>query len=315
MSKFKTTIKPTFPETKIGLNQPILTIGSCFADTMGSRFKKFKFETLTNPFGTLFNPVSIHSALHYSTGKQNPELDNLIQSQDIYYHYDFHADFSSLNPADLKDQINTSIAESHAHLKKTKWLIITYGTAWVYTLNDTKKIVANCHKMPATIFAKALLDEKTIVDSFSELHANLLEINPEINIILTVSPVRHIKDTLELNAVSKAILRVTCHSLCQEFENVQYFPAYEIMMDDLRDYRFYNADMIHPSYVAEEYIWDHFVKCFVDETSQLFIEEWNQLLKDLEHKRFHPERPAHQKFILKLLERIEKVSKKVNVKI
>lgn len=174
-------------------------------------------------------------------------------------------------------------------------------------------IVANCHKMPASFFSKSLLTEKMITESFAALHARLLAITPDINIVLTVSPVRHVKDTLELNAVSKAVLRLACHSLSQQYANVQYFPAYEIMIDDLRDYRFYNPDMIHPTSVAEEYIWDHFLNCFVDEKNQLFIEEWHQILKELNHKPFHPESPDHQKFIKKLMERIEGMASLVKV--
>lgn len=313
MNKFRTVLGTVPSESKIGLNQPILTIGSCFADAMGSRFTKFKFDVLANPFGVVFNPISIHKALQYGISHHPITTESIFQNRDIFYHYDFHSDFSTLDAATLTTTINNTISATYEHLKKTKWLIITYGTAWVYSHKESEMIVANCHKMPSSIFSKSLLTEKMVIESFAALHAQLLALTPDINIVLTVSPVRHIKDTLELNAVSKAVLRLACHSISQEYPNVQYFPAYEIIMDDLRDYRFYNPDMIHPTSVAEEYIWDHFLKCFVDEKSQLFIEEWNQILKELNHKPFHPESPDHQKFIKKLIERIEGMASLVKV--
>ncbi len=313
MNKFRTSLRPIQSISKIALNQPILTVGSCFADAMGSRFKKFKFDAQANPFGVLFNPVSIHKALDHALSNQPITEKSVFQNRDIFYHYDFHSGFSALDAATLTTTINNTISATHEYLKKTKWLIITYGTALVYTLKESKTVVANCHKMPSTIFVKSLLTEKMVTESFAALHARLLTITPDINIVLTVSPVRHIKDTLELNAVSKALLRLACHSLSEEYANVQYFPAYEIMVDDLRDYRFYNPDMIHPTSVAEEYIWDHFLTCFVDEPTQLFIEEWHHILKELNHKPFHPESPDHQKFIRKLLERMDGIATKVNV--
>ncbi len=290
-----------------------MTVGSCFADAMGSRFKRFKFKVLTNPFGVLYNPVSIHKALDLAITPIPTIMDGIVQNQDIFYHYDFHSDYSASTAEAVTSKINSALAESHQHLKKTEWLIITYGTSWVYTHTESKKIVANCHKIPASLFTKSLLSEEMILASFDRLLSGLRHLNPDIKIILTVSPVRHLKDTLELNSVSKAILRLACHTLSQNHAHVYYFPAYEMMIDDLRDYRFYAADMIHPSPVAEEYIWDQFMASFVDEKSQAFIHDWKQILKDLEHKPFHPEQVPHQQFLRKLAARIASKSEHVNI--
>jgi hypothetical protein len=313
MSAFRTTLKSWSSDSKMGLNQPVLTLGSCFADTMGSQLKKFKFDILTNPFGVLFNPVSIHKALRLAITDTPADTEGIVQNLDLFHHYDFHSDLSASTTEVLQTKINSTLTECHHNLKKVNWVIITYGTAWIYTHNESKNIVANCHKVPASQFTKSLLSEKMITESFEELHSELLNINPDIKIILTVSPVRHLKDTLELNAVSKSVLRLACHTLSEMHAHVYYFPAYEIMVDDLRDYRFYAADMIHPSPVAENYIWDIFVSSFIDEKSQSFIQDWKQILKDLEHRPFHPEQAPHQQFLRKLAERISIQSKYVNV--
>ncbi len=310
--EFRTNIRPTPLSGKIGMKQPILTLGSCFADAIGSCLHRFKFDVLANPFGTTYNPISIHRTLQHALTNEASSATHSTENQGVFYHHDFHSEFSATNPTALHHRIDQAITNAHQHLKKTKWIMITYGTAWVYRLSKSDSIVANCHKIPAAHFSKELLTQEMIVDSFSALHQSLSSLE-DVQIILTVSPVRHVKDTLELNSVSKSILRTSCHQLCELFENVHYFPAYEIMMDDLRDYRFYKPDMIHPSDVAEEYIWDHFLKCYVDEPTQSFIHEWKQIMKDLEHKPFHPQTPAHQNFILKVMERIESYKSYVNI--
>jgi hypothetical protein len=213
----------------------------------------------------------------------------------------------------LKDQLNNLIVTTQSAIQQTQWLFITYGTAWVYERNDTQEIVANCHKMPQSLFDKYLMTQKKVLDSFNTMYQDLKSLNPGVNIILTVSPVRHLKDTLELNSVSKAVLRVACHTLTQQYADVYYFPAYEILMDDLRDYRFYKPDMIHPSEAAEEYIWQKFIEQYFDADLKAFLIRWKEIRSALAHKPFHPASSAHQQFIKETIKKLEELKGLVNV--
>ncbi|HNH61933.1 MAG TPA: GSCFA domain-containing protein, partial [Cyclobacteriaceae bacterium] len=186
-------------------------------------------------------------------------------------------------------------------------------TAFVYKRNDTGDIVANCHKVPSANFTKELLTEKKIVESFQGFYQNLKAFNPSCKIILTVSPVRHIKDSIQLNGVSKAILRSACHTISEQHPEVQYFPAFEIMMDDLRDYRFYKSDMLHPAPVAEDYIWEKFSEAYFDKSTQEFLINWKQIVTALNHKPFHGDSDSHRSFLKKLLTDLEDLRGTVNV--
>lgn len=261
----------------------------------------------------MYNPYSIHNVLVYTIHNQLPPEHTFLTSQGIHLNYHFHSTFGSLTSSELRKALTQRIGSAHYFLKDTNWLMITYGTSWVYTRKDTGEIVANCHKVPSSEFEKELYTQKKFIESFDALQRQLLAFNPQLNIILTVSPVRHIKDTLEMNTVSKAILRLGCHTLSELYENVYYFPSYELMMDDLRDYRFYKPDMIHPSTEAEEYIWHYFEKTYFDETTRTFIADWRDLLQALQHKAFHPASSAHQHFVKETLMKLERFSAMVNV--
>ncbi|HZI24957.1 MAG TPA: GSCFA domain-containing protein, partial [Chryseolinea sp.] len=218
-----------------------------------------------------------------------------------------------MNLSHLQDELKAIISNTHSFLQETNWLLITYGTAWVYERNETNMIVANCHKMPQSMFTKTLMTEKKVLDLFDSMYRQLKSINPDINILLTVSPVRHIKDTLELNSVSKSLLRVACHTLVHAYRDVYYFPAYEIMMDDLRDYRFYKDDMIHPTQVAEQYIWQKFAAQYFDEELTAFLGKWKEIQLALAHKPFHPASSAHQQFVKEMLKKLEELKSVVDV--
>ena len=288
-------VKPS--ENKITLSNRIFTVGSCFADEIGNHLFENKFQVSNNPFGTVYNPVSIHRLLLFGLNKSFPGQESYSQNEDIYCNYHFHSSFSSLNQGDLENKIENSILESNFFLKTANRIIITYGTSFVYRLKSSGDVVANCHKMPSTGFEKQLLSESDILKSFEEFYGNLKSINPSVKIILTVSPVRHLKDTLELSAVSKSILRVACHSITNRFPDVEYFPAYEILLDDLRDYRFYKTDRLHPTEEAVEYIWEKFMDTYFDDSTMKIVLEWQQIKKDLMHKPFHKQSEKHQKFL------------------
>ena len=313
MNTFRTSFHSKPSSIRMSLSDRILTIGSCFSDAIGSQLVGNKINCSANPFGVIYNPASIHKAVQYSILNKPVPEDTFLQRDDVFLNYDFHSEFASMNLSHLQDQLKAIISDTHSFLQSAHWLIITYGTAWVYERNETNAIVANCHKMPQSMFTKSLMAPEKVVDLFGSMYRELKSINADINILLTVSPVRHIKDTLELNSVSKSVLRVACHTLTKEFRDVYYFPAYEIMMDDLRDYRFYKADMIHPTQVAEQYIWQKFAEQYFDDELQAFLSKWNEIQLALAHKPFHPASLAHQHFVKEMLKKLDELKGVVNV--
>lgn len=313
METFRTTLSVTRSRDRIGLSDRILTIGSCFSDAIGSQLTANKFKASVNPFGVIYNPLSIHKVIRYIIKNDQIPENTFLQRGDLFLNYDFHSEYAAGNLEDLKDRLATNIQSAHTFLEETQWLILTYGTAWIYERRDTHEVVANCHKMPQATFAKSMMTQKRIVDSFQEMFSLLKSFNPSIKIILTVSPVRHLKETLELNSVSKAVLRTTCHTLSEQHNDVHYFPSYEIMMDDLRDYRFYKSDMIHPSEVAEEYIWQKFVERYFDDSLKDFLVRWKEIRAALNHRPFQPDSVSHQQFINNTLKKLEELKSIVNV--
>ncbi|MBS1487399.1 MAG: GSCFA domain-containing protein [Bacteroidetes bacterium] len=298
----------------ITLAAPVFTIGSCFADEIGLRLLENKFSVAVNPLGTVYNPISIHQLLRFGLQNELPTDESYLQREEVHFNYHFHSSYSALSRNDLKNKIEEAVASAHEFFKKTEWILITYGTSFVYKL-DGNQVVANCHKMPSADFTKVLLTENEIAESFDGFYTLLKSINPRAKIILTVSPVRHTKDTLELNSVSKSILRLACHTLSNKFPDVTYFPAYEIVMDDLRDYRFYKKDLIHPTTEAVDYIWEKFSQTYFNEPTQQFMAEWQKIKSDLRHKPFHPHSEKHQQFLQSVLKKLELLKQTVNVDI
>jgi hypothetical protein len=312
MNNFRTDVRITRSATPITLKNPILTAGSCFADAIGMRLHEHKFSVAVNPFGVIYNPVSIHKAILYAVNNQTPTDHSYLQNQGIFLNYDFHSILSGSQKAELVSKLAATVGSLHYFLANVSKIMITYGTAWVYERKETGEIVANCHKMPAQQFEKRLLSEKEIVDSFDLFYKTIRQYNPEVHFILTVSPVRHIKDTLELNSVSKAILRAACHKAAS-YEGVEYFPGFEIMIDDLRDYRFYKSDMLHPSVVAEDYIWEKFGEKYFDDDTKAFIKKWDEILSAIAHRPFHPASPGHQAFLKDVLRKLTDLKVTVDV--
>jgi len=306
---FRTEITPHVSTHKITLQTPSFLIGSCFAQVIGTRLHRFKFPSIENPFGVVFNPISIFKLLDYSLSRKTPHPSSYLSSQGIYYNYDFHSDLSALNQKELEQKIQQSVMEAHNYLLRANWLIISLGTAFVYERTDNSEIVSNCHKVPASKFRKRLLSEKDITRRFEKVYGKLKKINPTIKVILTVSPVRHLKDTLEKNSLSKAVLRVSVESIRQQHPEVVYFPSFEILMDDLRDYRFYRSNLLHPNDQAEFYIWTKFGEAFFDSKSLDFISKWEKIQASLDHKPFHPDSLAHQSFIKKALKQLKELEK------
>lgn len=299
---------------KITLTSRILTLGSCFAQVIGQRLHDHKLAACVNPFGTVYNPLSVCKLIHHAARQTMPAQANYLERQGLHFHYDFHTDFSATSRAGLEAKIAEALDSVHTFLASADWLMITLGTAFAYEKTGTGQIVSNCHKMPARHFQKRLLTIAEITEQFDRMFGTLGVFNPQLQYIFTLSPVRHLRDTLIDNSVSKASLRVAiAHIQQKQGIKVHYFPSYEIMMDELRDYRFYKADMIHPSEVAEDYIWQKFTETYMEEDTRRFLAEWTSIRKALQHKAFHPESEEHQAFLRKTIARLQSLSKQTDV--
>ena len=313
MNSFRTELSPTLEESKIDHLSRILTIGSCFSDSIGNKLKENKFLTLINPFGAVYNPVSIHELLTHACAQTYPPKSAQVSHQGLYFNYQFHSKFFDEQEAELSRKIREAIDGCHQFIKDSSVLIITYGTAFVYQRNDTNEIVANCHKVPDMQFTRRLLDVEEIISSFGFLHKILKTHLPVENIVLTVSPVRHLTDTLELNSLSKSTLRVACQKIVDQFPTTGYFPSYEIMMDDLRDYRFYKADMIHPTEQAEDYIWEKFSQTYFSKSTLGFLKQWDGLNKAIAHRPLHANSSSHKAFLKETISRLEELRLRIDV--
>ena len=311
--KFRTPLSPIITDQKIDLSEPLLTIGSCFSESIGDKLNENKFDAIINPFGTIFDPLSITRLLSYGINNSTPDASSYVLSEGVYKSLELHSSFKGLSVEELDLQIKARVSVIHEFLRSAKWLIITFGTAYVYKYNQTSNYVANCQKQPSGNFSKELMPVEDLMNDFTEFLRNLKAFNPSVNIILTVSPVRHLKDGIVENSLSKSVLRILCHELAAKEESIHYYPSYEIMMDDLRDYRFYEEDMIHPTEQAVDYIWDHFASSFMNEETLSFLKKWKKISAALSHKAFNPNTTEHQQFLTSTLTDLEAIKNKVNV--
>jgi GSCFA family len=309
--KLRTEIEPIASSPIIAVNTPILTIGSCFAEVMGSQLIHHKFNVLANPFGTIFNPVSIHKLIQQTLQQTPPHQKLYTNQQNLWFHYDFHSSFWAESKEELTTQLVAQQKQVHDFLIQKPVVILTLGSAFVYR-HLSNQIVANCHKSPAADFEKQLLDYHYLTSVLEQTVALLRPVSSAI--VLTVSPVRHTKDTLSLNQVSKSLLRASCYQICQHQPSVYYFPSYEMMIDDLRDYRFYKPDLIHPTEQAEQYIFDKFVETYLDKEAQQFLVEWGKIKQSLNHRPLQPNSDEHQKFLHHLLQKLQAIDSFVAVK-
>lgn len=300
-------IVPESPD-KITLQTPVLTLGSCFAEVIGTKLVENKIPTLSNPFGTLFNPLSIVKLLHHALEGTPPDERLYVEHQGIWFHYDFHSSLWAASREELRERLVTTLAAVQQWLSRTEVLIITLGTAFVYRHLESGQWVANCHKTPSSAFQRELLQTEQIVAAFEGLFAKL---PASLKVIFTVSPVRHTRDTLPLNAVSKSLLRVTCHELSER--GYAYFPAFELLLDDLRDYRFYKSDLIHPNEQAEDYIFEQFSNAYFTKELQKFIQEWQKIRQAIGHRPLYPNTASHRQFLENLLQKLQKIASFVDV--
>lgn len=277
---------------------------------MGERMKKNKFDCLLNPFGTLFNPHSIAKCISYSLEAKNFTVEEFKNSNGLFFHYDFHSELSYPSAEESLHEINKQLKLTKNCLKESDYLFITFGTAWVYRLKENAEIVANCYKQPPENFDKELLDIQAIYLSYKKLIPELISLNPKLKIIFTLSPVRHLKDGFHENQLSKSTLLLAIEKILGEFTSCSYFPAYEILMDDLRDYRFYAEDLVHPNQTAINYIWQKFSIYYFTLESHQILEEIAKINASMDHRAFNPQSKEHQKFLKNLQDKIKRFSKK-----
>jgi len=305
---FRTELTITPQARQLPRAARILTVGSCFADSIGERLRQNKVQALVNPFGTVFQPLALAKLLRAAAGEEQDWQQHVVEARGRWQSYDFHSTLGADSPVELLQLIQQRVTQVRDFLRQTDLVVLTLGTAWAYRLRETDELVSNLHKLPAALFSKELLTADEIVNSLAEVHALLRQVKPDIRIALTVSPVRHIKDTLPLNAVSKSVLRVACHYLSELLPGVSYFPAFELLNDELRDYRFYAADMLHPSEVAEDYVWDKFAQTYFDADFGHFRKEWAAVQRSLTHRPLHLGAPEHRTFLDQTAQRLERLA-------
>ena len=299
--------KSNFP---IDYDSKIMLLGSCFAENMGKKFEYFKFQATTNPFGIIFNSVSIEKLMRRCVENRKFTDDDIFFHNDLWHCFEVHSELSNPNKEAFLNNLNSIVEMTHQQIGTLSHCIITLGTSWVYRNIESNEIVANCHKMPQKQFIKELLSIHKIEESLQNIISLIHSVNPNCKFIVTVSPVRHIKDGFVENTLSKAHLIAAIHNLKLETRNPQYFPAYEIMMDELRDYRFYAEDMLHPSQTAIDYIWMKFYENYISESEFETMNEICSIQKGLQHRPFNPKTESHEKFLSKIIIQQQKLKEK-----
>lgn len=310
--RFRTEISTPSECLHLDHTKTFFTIGSCFADHIGAILKTNKFPVTVNPFGTVYDPVSIHRLLKYVIDHTSPDPSDFVERDGIYFCDELHSSVNASSPELLQKKISELISAIRSQFTASDIFLITFGTAWVYVRKDRGKQVANCHKLPGTLFSKQLLQPEQVINSFKDIYALIRKSNPAAQFILTVSPVRHIKDSLELNAVSKSVIRLSAHQL-SELPGVFYYPAFEMMNDDLRDYRYYSADLIHPNEQAIEYIWEHLKYFLFGPDTRNLIERYEKIRRSLSHRPFNEHSSAHQAFLNNLIKEMTELNDQLDL--
>lgn len=291
------------PQRRIRHTHKLMLIGSCFTENIGEKLKKHKFQVLENPNGILFNPVSVAEAMDmYITGRKTT-MDDIFLYNETWHSWKHHSRYSGISAEDCLDKINASTTIAHAHLMHADHLLITLGSSWLYTLTAEAanavpgQVAANNHKAPAGWFSKRLMRPEEVKQVLGAMLDKLLLFNPQVQVIFTISPVRHLREGVIENNRSKAVLIQAVHDLVEQFEQVYYFPAYELVIDDLRDYRFYAEDLVHPNYYATQYVWDKFVNACMDDETKELMKEIAEINLAFQHRPLNPNTSQHKHFL------------------
>lgn len=301
--QFRTTINISPSTLSLDHAKRVVMIGSCFSEHIAERMRCAGFHVVSNPFGIMFNPASIAHTIERLTTAQMYSTEGLRLSGERWVSLDFHGDFASRNAEEAVERMNRAVEQGAKALHQADTVVLTLGTAWVYRLNG--EVVANCHKLPAQMFSREMMSVDEIVALLGETIQKYL---PSKRVVLTVSPVRHVADGLDANSLSKAVLRVAAANVAERLEQVSYFPSFEIMNDDLRDYRFYEADMVHPSSVAIDYIWERWCEWAIAPSAVEVMHEAERLWRAAHHSPIDPQSEAHREFCRKMNERIDHLS-------
>lgn len=297
---FSTIVNLRPSPLQIGYNAKIMAMGSCFSENIGVKLKDSYFNVISNPFGILFNPSSISSNLRNLLNKKEFDSNDFFKHGSLWCSFAHSNLLSDVDFDRFQHRINNMSTAAATFLEKTDFLLITFGTAWVFENVETGRLVANCHKLPASRFLRRRLSVEEIVDDYMSLVSEMRLVNPDLKIIFTVSPVRHWKDGAHENNISKSTLHLAVDTLCNQLENVEYYPAYELLMDELRDYRFYADDMCHPSDLAIQYIWQRFTETYFSDITRKIYKELAEFYSQLNHRPIHPDSKEYLLFKQKL---------------
>ena len=306
----RTVVDPLHTKIQLAHQEKFLALGSCFAVHIGHKLNEMKFAGAVNPYGTIFNPVSLNRILTYDLSDPSLHLKRTICLDERNLNYDFHSSIHGATPEELNKNITQVIQSEKKNLENASFILITLGTAIIYRLKADLTVVANCHKQPTNLFTKEILDVDQIFESLCSISEIIKASNPAIQIIWTVSPVRHLKEGLTTNSLSKAHLLTAIHRLVTQDTASHYFPAYEILIDDLRDYRYYTSDMIHPSSVAMDYVWNIFETTYCSKETQELNKKVHQINLALKHRPFNPNSSSHLNFVKKTRDKMIEIQEK-----
>ncbi len=312
--QFRAEFFPKAFSKKIRHSDALMLVGSCFTEQIGGKLSNNKFQVLQNPNGILFNPISICGAIESYAGNKPAVKEDLFYSNELWGSWQHHTRFSSVDAEVTINKINAERSQAHEFLKKCDWLMLTLGSAFVYELMDVdgkdhENVVANCHKVPTDKFNRRLLRQEEVVQQLSKMLLLLRDNYPHLKVIFTISPVRHLREGFIENNRSKAVLISAVHELLEQ-DRVFYFPAYELVLDDLRDYRFFAEDLVHPNYAATNYVWEKFITACIDEEAQAIMKELSGILSAVNHKPFNPDSAQHAAFKKTYLEKALRLAEK-----
>jgi hypothetical protein len=298
---FRTILPPIIYPIRISHTDGVLLLGSCFSENIGTRLQQMKFKCAVNPFGVIFHPAAIEKLIIWTMNDKVIGPDDIMENNGNFFQFMFHTRFNAVLPENVIDSANLALANTKDFIKHCKYVIITPGTAYAYHFAENDEIVSNCHKVPARFFTKKLYNKEELQASFESIRKSILSLNPQANFVFTLSPVRHIKDGMIENNLSKSRLLDAIHLMVEAHDDCLYFPAYELMMDDLRDYRFYADDMLHPSDAAVNYIWDYLSENLFSENTKQLNKSIFQLQKSCQHRPFNTRTSEYKVFLQKII--------------
>jgi len=311
--KLQSQLEPKPLGLELNHHSKLIFIGSCFAEHIGEKLRHLKFNCQINPLGISYNPVSLLSLMQRSLNDERFLLEELLHHNERHFSFDLHSSFSNSNAIDFLKKANDQLELQLQQLQTADCLFISLGTAWVHIFKQKGILVNNCHKLPAAEFEKSLLSVSDVVGAWERFYERLKELNPKLKVIFTVSPVRHLKDGFRENQLSKSILHLAVEKIYQKFDNVFYFPSFEIMMDELRDYRYYDRDLVHPNQLAIDLIWEHFQLACLSQKSRQSVVSLEKMQAAIAHRPFDFESQAHLEFLQKLLVDLRAFTEKTGV--